>query len=414
MRTHFFTIAIAQLLIFISIKAFPQWIPSDTGLPDAISVKYFLKVNSRVLAATSKGIYVSDDDGHSWIQKNNGLHKLNVANIQYEGPDLYLIGGDSLYKSTDNGDNWIYINAMPSTYCYELLVFSDIIFTSVGSSVRASYDHGLTWIPKNNGLLETGHLVAITALDSMLFVGFSDGGIWYSVDTANTWQQIDTGFIPNDSYVFNFATQNHNLLCAIWSTSGSLLQSNNYGQSWNNISYFTSMEVEQVYWFGNDIFVVTDNGSPDSTTTIYRSNDNGSNWYPYNQGVKIQSWTRTFIVVNNDVLCGTQPIEPHYNQPQYDSVGIWRRSLTQSGIEKEISDENSILVYPNPATNHLYIENKSNDKLFSIYNIQGQLILKGLLQHDINNINITDLSEGVYIIHMFDNYSILTKRILKK
>jgi len=62
--------------------------------------------------------------------------------------------------------------------------------------------------------------------------------------------------------------------------------------------------------------------------------------------------------------------------------------------------ENSIKIYPNPATNFINIDNNNTDKLeISITNIYGQILLTGFVnQFDISRIDITQLPRGMYLV----------------
>jgi hypothetical protein len=59
-----------------------------------------------------------------------------------------------------------------------------------------------------------------------------------------------------------------------------------------------------------------------------------------------------------------------------------------------------IKIYPNPATDDLYINNTTNDQIESIfiYNQIGSLIYSTTHQINIDKINITDYSNGIYLV----------------
>lgn len=76
-----------------------------------------------------------------------------------------------------------------------------------------------------------------------------------------------------------------------------------------------------------------------------------------------------------------------------DNVSV----TTFLGVEDFI--QNEITIYPNPSTNILYINNKSNALLENIIisDISGKRI-KAKINNDNNNIDITELSKGIYFI----------------
>lgn len=68
----------------------------------------------------------------------------------------------------------------------------------------------------------------------------------------------------------------------------------------------------------------------------------------------------------------------------------------------EFDLNNQIIVHPNPVKNILNIEllnNQSNIEAYSIFDINGRIILKGNLSNGLNQINVENLSKGVYILN---------------
>ena len=68
--------------------------------------------------------------------------------------------------------------------------------------------------------------------------------------------------------------------------------------------------------------------------------------------------------------------------------------------------ENQIKVYPNPATNFIYVKSSLNLKslAFEIYDINGRIVKSGeeLFNQQLS-INISDLSSGIYILNINNN-----------
>ncbi len=73
-------------------------------------------------------------------------------------------------------------------------------------------------------------------------------------------------------------------------------------------------------------------------------------------------------------------------------------------------------IYPNPVKDILNIESLSNDKLkcFEIYALNGSLIKQKNLDVDINNIDVSFLNSGVYILSLTtENGTIIKSKIVK-
>jgi len=93
------------------------------------------------------------------------------------------------------------------------------------------------------------------------------------------------------------------------------------------------------------------------------------------------------------------------------------RSFSQIKTSPKTPITNSVLsVYPNPAINSLFIkENNINRSNYSIYNSLGKLVLHGKVSNDNNyEIDVANLSIGMYIIKVENGSEILTAKFIKK
>lgn len=72
-------------------------------------------------------------------------------------------------------------------------------------------------------------------------------------------------------------------------------------------------------------------------------------------------------------------------------------------------------LYPNPASNtvKLSLNNLAHsDFSYEIYNSNGQLISASVINYLYSEINISDLSSGLYFVKVFNNYNTITKRLV--
>jgi len=95
-------------------------------------------------------------------------------------------------------------------------------------------------------------------------------------------------------------------------------------------------------------------------------------------------------------------------------------------IQKDVTDYNSVQeihglelfkVYPNPANNYLHLITDANQNLeFRISDVTGKEISTGQLNQGFNqqNINISDLTSGVYYISLIGNQGISSQTFIKQ
>lgn len=92
-----------------------------------------------------------------------------------------------------------------------------------------------------------------------------------------------------------------------------------------------------------------------------------------------------------------------------ESVGIFDR-IGQTSIDE---NEISFGIYPNPVENYLYLNTTENVREVNIYNVLGSRVYH---EDDLssNNINLSDLNAGIYIIRISTDKGNVTKRFIKQ
>lgn len=78
----------------------------------------------------------------------------------------------------------------------------------------------------------------------------------------------------------------------------------------------------------------------------------------------------------------------------------------------DIKTDNKISIYPNPATDIIYLKNIQKPESYTIYDISGRMITKDFLHS--NTISIESLSSGNYILHIITQGKSHTFKFIKK
>jgi hypothetical protein len=172
-------------------------------------------------------------------------------------------------------------------------------------------------------------------------------------------------------------------------------------------------------------FSDANNGIIISGTNIYRTYDSGETWTQidpigpvYNIGVCYVEGTDTIFStsqtgssqsfdggftwnpIDNETFLGVEFLNSTTGWAGTFtgelSGGIWKWS-DFSLSQDEVSNESNFKIYPNPVNNFLNI-NSTNEINSIIYDITG----KKVLESDLKNINLEQLSKGIYIIKIRD------------
>ncbi|MBU2926980.1 T9SS type A sorting domain-containing protein [Winogradskyella psychrotolerans] len=75
------------------------------------------------------------------------------------------------------------------------------------------------------------------------------------------------------------------------------------------------------------------------------------------------------------------------------------------------SDEPSMAIYPNPASNVVTIDYPFSVEKIEFYNLLGQLVLQ---KQQSKTISISDLSDGIFLVKIYTKSSVVTKKVIKK
>ena len=192
--------------IFVSADDGQSWIASNNGLPSAITVLALVSLNNNIFAATDKGIWKSDNDAQSWSDANAGI--INNQTVWA----LYVYGA-SIFASTSSNTNYY----------------------NTGKVIRSS-NLGQNWSEVNSGLPQSfSSARSFASIANTIFV-LIDGELFRSNDNGNTWLKTNT---PPTLLRFNFIATSGPVIFAVgtdhpdprfWSASWT---SSDFGDSWN-------------------------------------------------------------------------------------------------------------------------------------------------------------------------------------
>ena len=167
------------------------------------------------------------------------------------------------------------------------------------------------------------------------------------------------------------------------------------GKNWELIREYTNgnLQIKDVYFkdYNNGLIL-------DDSNFIYRTSDAGKTW----------SWEKPDTSKHS---FGGQPIfKIIYPQVNGGLFFLKNRIFAYdiiSGIES-LENSNQELIYPNPSTEHIRINNYEEFNSYKIYNYLGNLCLDGLANSDY--IDVSQLANGTYYLLLYnkDTFKIAT------
>lgn len=145
--------------------------------PEYLNVNCFGVNGENIYAGTESGIIISNDNGNSWNECNNGLVDLDVKTIYLNGSDIlagfHLGKSDGgLYKSSDLGKSWSYFS-LNEFNIYSIVSHNNILLVGNDLALFASSDNGKTWV-----CLKEGCVNMLFKTDEYLFGCFDFENLW--------------------------------------------------------------------------------------------------------------------------------------------------------------------------------------------------------------------------------------------
>lgn len=323
-------------------------------------------------------------------------------------------GGNPTYQWKNKGEN--IVGATNSTYTSNTLENGDIISCLVTSNVNCAtgspaLSNAIT--VKQDGpapfLTVSRNVITIaTPANSVNTFDIASNIVWTAVSNQ-TWLTLNNNAGTGYASITIMATENQNIsarnatvtiagkgatektitvtqsgatpvltVSANTLTVASLMNSTKTFDITSNINWTTS--INQTW-----LTIGSTNGTGNATITLTTSSANPT------------ISTRTAIVTISGTNVSTQTI-----------------TVTQDGGTTGIKDytENDYEIYPNPTSNILFFNSNVKNSLISIFDLNGKIVLTEQINN--NQVNISDLHNGIYTIKIFDKSGVVIKKFVKQ
>lgn len=169
----------------------------------------------------------------SW--RARGLAGRTIRNFASLGSYLFAATNEGVYRSSDNGANWILGGGLPNaTQFLSLAVYSNIIYAgSEGGGVWVSYDSGTNWTAFNTGLAGLNLTINGLTFDGVTLYASTSGGVCRYNRTLNIWEALSAGLSGANSFINNFLVDAGNYYIA---TNGGVCRYNRTSNIWETFN----------------------------------------------------------------------------------------------------------------------------------------------------------------------------------
>jgi hypothetical protein len=266
--------------IFLSTDNGTSWIPVNNGLPAPTDGNlYLLAVNSTndLVLASSSGIFLSTNNGTTWtcIDSSTIITPINSLAVNGSGDIFIGMSDDTVFRYTSNGTNWTkfssgvskaIINATNDNNtlitCLAIHDTGDIFAGTFERGLYKSTDNGINWTRSDSGMTGWQREIRSLAINSTgdIFAGTHEEGVTRSTDNGSSWTTINSGFDPQWG-CYNIAVYRSNIF--IENSTGVFLSTNN-GTNWTPVNTGLPLGINDLYRInslvvnGNNIFTTID------------------------------------------------------------------------------------------------------------------------------------------------------------
>ncbi len=316
--TIIFKLSLLLILLCCNSISFAQW--QITGLKGGNITHSSSSNNIMFIATNDKVLHRSTDSGNNWmpiyrsdselefgqifsveshqntVWLTHFFHSVGSTNNGTTWPLTFGIGCPNdvlanldgiwlliddcaqVYRSTDNGLNWVMISHIQASnypYAFNGLASksSKIFLSNRNGEILMSSNYGTNW----SLLLDSGNVLSFTSVfstDSALFVCVSGKGLLRSTDDGISWNYSNQGLsLVNLNYVL----QSGNFVYC--SGFGKVFRSDNFGNNWIETSDgLPQSTISSMVLNSGEIFACM------SGAGLYSSTNSGASWIDHNQG----------------------------------------------------------------------------------------------------------------------------------
>jgi photosystem II stability/assembly factor-like uncharacterized protein len=386
------------ILIFIisSQIALCQWESINNGLKSTY-VFDLLKYNGKILAGTGKGMFLSSDNGNSWIEINNGIAsplKTHVTNLEIIDTVIFAIAESYsrgiIYYSSDLGLNWSKTNYWIEESILSSTTHNNTLFVSTYTAKGVFYATYPKLIWEKFDFSFTTEPVEWFQIIGPYQLAMTDVEKYLSIDNGDNWSIIS--IINNNTLLNSFAIIDNNLFIGSNDTSGIYISHDN-GLNWSQkkiLDYSKPDYGFKLLAYDNYLFAGAYSG-------VYLSLDFGENWTKVSKNYLLY-FVGCLLVSDGYLIVGT-----------YDG-GAFRAKVSDLvnmvGVNKEENPNLNykLSVFPNPATKSLIIrllcDNSNNNVQINITNNLGEILQNINSNDNLNNqglnLDVSTYPSGLY------------------
>ena len=207
------------------------WEWTRTGMTSTDVLALAELPNGDLLASiNSSGLYRSTDHGTHWDFIETAMDLPYVTGLRVTGDTVFALTSDLVYRSLDRGATWTILNEQDRfDRLSDMWIDPSGLYAGCEGAVRYSDDGGTTWQTFTTGVSGVAFTALLRIGDGTFFAAAGDAGVYASSDAGRSWSAA--GDFPPGTYTRCLATDGRGTVYAGTSRDG-LLRSSDGGTRW--------------------------------------------------------------------------------------------------------------------------------------------------------------------------------------
>jgi hypothetical protein len=382
-----------------------EWIQTNWPASNSFFSLYTSKdkVFARIWDSLNGGrMFLTTDDGTNWTQIGSADSNIDILSIVMLDSKILASTWNGFYLSTDDGKTWNAVTPMgipADTPIWSIVMINSTLFAGITGGIYKSLDNGSTWTEVSSGILVDARITSIVASGNAIFAGSASKGVFKTTNSGTSWTAINSGL--TDTRISQLAVLGTRLFAV---TLTDVFISDNSGTNWAADN--SGLENVNCFIVVNDrLFAGTDDNG------VHLSVDSGVTWTSFSSGISANTRIWSLAVSSDSIFAGT-------------SSGVWvTASPTEVKVEREISVPLTFTLkqnFPNPFNPSTNISFSIPSKSFvslKIFDLLGREVAT-IVSEEISagyytrEWNAANTSSGIYFYRLQADNFVDTKKLI--
>lgn len=228
--------------------------------------------------------------------------------------------------------------------------------------------------------------------------GTPTGNVSYSVSTSGTAGTpviksgtITVGIVASGDQIHNFTESG--MTSTFYSISGNLSTS-------KGDAHYSGLTLTQCLKIESSTSITFSTTEESTLTLVFNDGFSGA--------IKVNGTSHN---ISGGILTLIIPTDS-YEITKDVTANLYYMSVESNALSIDDIEAKKLILYPNPVTSNLHLSSKARIEKVKIYSLQGVLVKS--IENYVKTIDVSNLSNGSYLVKAYTNQGIINRMIIKK